>query len=35
MIERKIEELAYQLKQNREDNEPGAIVFIGFYLGNL
>jgi hypothetical protein len=29
MIERKIEELAYQLKQNREDNEPGAIVFIG------
>lgn len=29
MIEKRIEHIAYQLKQNNNDKQPGAIVFIG------
>ena len=29
MIEKKIEHIAYKLRNNKKDNQPGAIVFIG------
>jgi hypothetical protein len=29
MIEKKIEHIAYRLRKNKENHQPGAIVFVG------